>query len=312
MNNALLYATTVLIWGSTWFAIEFQLGQVAPEVSIVYRYASASALLFVWSLARGLRLRFDRSAHLRFAVLGLMLFCLNYVLAYRAQLYITSALTAITFSTILWMNILNARLFFGVRSDRRTLFGAALGLLGIGVLFAPEVGELSLSDGVLTGAALSLSGAFVASLGNMASQAAQAEKLPIVQSNAWGMAYGALFTAVIAAAQGHAFVLDLRPSYLLSLAYLSVFGSVIAFGAYLTLIGRIGAHRAGYATVAFPVVALILSALFEGLKIEWTTALGVLLVLTGNVFVLARRRASVAAVPAAAAPACSQPVGEAR
>ena len=109
MNNALLYLVTVLIWGSTWLAIEFQLGKVEPEVSIVYRYAAASALLFVWSLLRRLPLRFDASAHRRFALLGLLLFCGNYVLAYRAQLYITSALTAITFSTILWMNILNAR-----------------------------------------------------------------------------------------------------------------------------------------------------------------------------------------------------------
>ncbi|MEM6701647.1 MAG: EamA family transporter [Acidobacteriota bacterium] len=309
MNNAILYATTVLIWGSTWFAIEFQLGQVAPEVSIVYRYASASFLLFGWSLFRGLRLRFDRSAHLRFALLGLLLFCLNYVLAYRAQVHITSALTAITFSTILWMNIFNARLFFGVRSDPRTLVGAALGLLGIGVLFSPEVANVSLTDGVLTGAALSMSGAFIASLGNMASQAAQGRGLPIVQSNAWGMAYGALFTALIAAAQGHPFTVDLRPSYLLSLAYLSIFGSVVGFGAYLTLIGRIGAHRAGYATVAFPVVALILSALFEGLRIEWTMVAGAALVLTGNVFVLAQRKA--AAPPRSPEPSCAEPLAEA-
>ncbi len=49
MNNTALYGLTVLIWGSTWFAIEFQLGVVAPEVSLVYRYGAASLLLFAWS-----------------------------------------------------------------------------------------------------------------------------------------------------------------------------------------------------------------------------------------------------------------------
>ncbi len=292
MSNALLYVVTVAIWGSTWFAIEYQLGLIAPEVSIVYRYVLASAVLFGWSRARRLPLRFGWGDHARFALLGVLLFGLNYVLAYRAQLYITSALTAITFSTILWMNILNARLFCGVRSDRRTLAGAALGIVGIAVLFAPQVGALSLSDQVVFGAALSVGGALVASFGNMAAQLLQSRQLPIVQSNAWGMLYGAVFTALVAAVQGHAFALDLRWTYLVSLAYLSIFGSVVAFGAYLTLLGRIGAHRAGYATVAFPVVALALSALFEGLRIDASTLVGMGLVLLGNVFVLASARRS--------------------
>ena len=241
---------------------------------------------------RRLPLRFGLRAHGWFALLGLLLFGLNYIVAYRAQLYITSALTAITFSTVLWMNILNARIFFGVRPDRKTLFGAALGILGIGTLFAPQVNSLSLTDGVVFGALLSMSGAFIASLGNMVSQAAQKEDLPVIQSNAWGMLYGAFFTTILVFAQGHEFTIDLELPYLLSLTYLIVFGSIVAFGAYLTLLGRIGAHRAGYAMVAFPVVALVLSVVFEGLVIEGTTLAGVALVLLGNVFVLRSGRSA--------------------
>ncbi|MDH5305131.1 MAG: DMT family transporter, partial [Gammaproteobacteria bacterium] len=172
MSNTLLYAVTVLIWGSTWFAIEFQLGIVAPEVSIVYRYAGASLLLFLWAAVRGLRLRFAPRDHLWFMLLGVFLFGLNYVLAYRAQVHITSALTAIAFSTLVWMNILNARLFFGIRAGRRVMLGAALGIAGILTLFAPQVGELALTDSVLYGSLLAILGALVASFGNMASQAA--------------------------------------------------------------------------------------------------------------------------------------------
>ena len=150
MSNAALYVVTVLVWGSTWLAIEFQLGIVAPEVSIVYRYAGASLLLFAWSRIRGLRLAFGLLQHARFLLLGMLLFGLNYIFAYRAQIHISSALTAIAFSTILWMNIVNARLFFGVRAGRRVLFGALLGVAGIFTLFAPQIARLFPDTGWLT------------------------------------------------------------------------------------------------------------------------------------------------------------------
>ena len=286
MSNVFLYTVTILVWGTTWFAIEFQLGVVAPEVSICYRYAGAALILFAWSRYRKLPLRYKAAQHLWFVVLGLLLFGINYVLAYRAQIYISSALTAIAFSTILWMNIINARLFFGVRTSGRVLFGAGLGIIGIVALFSPEIGELSLTDSIFLGSTLSVLGALVASFGNMASQAAQKAGLPIVQSNAFGMLYGAIFTGLYAATQGRAFNFDWSVGYVASLAYLTVFGSIVAFGAYLTLLGRIGAHKAGYAMVMFPVIALVLSVLFEGLSIGLTTLFGIGLVLLGNLFVL--------------------------
>jgi drug/metabolite transporter (DMT)-like permease len=289
MSNAVLYIVTVLVWGSTWLAIEFQLGVVEPEVSIVYRYAGASLLLFAWSRIRGLRLAFGWRDHGWFFLLGLLLFGLNYVLAYRAQIYISSALTAIAFSTMLWMNIVNARLFFGIRAGRRVLFGALLGVAGIFTLFAPQIGELTFSDAVFYGSTLAVLGALVASFGNMVSQGAQRSGLPIVQSNAWGMLYGTLISAAISVSEGHEFVFDWSAGYLGSLLYLTVFGSIVAFGAYLTLLGRIGAHKAGYAMVMFPVVALILSVLFEGLEVDATIVMGTLMVLAGNLFVLRTR-----------------------
>jgi len=288
MNNGTLYALTVLIWGSTWYAIEFQLGTVAPEVSLVYRYGAAAALLFAWCLFRGLKLRFAIRDHARFMLLGLLLFGINYVVAYHAQVHITSALTAIAFSTMVWMNILNARLFFGARSGRRVLIGSTLGVIGILVLFVPRIDQLSLDDGMMLGSLLAISSAALASLGNMVSQASQRAGLPVLQSNAWGMFYGTLINAGIALVSGKEFLFDVSPAYIGSLAYLTVFGSIVAFGAYLTLLGRIGAHKAGYAMVLFPVVALVLSTAFEGLNIDRSTAVGCCLVLAGNACVLSR------------------------
>lgn len=283
-----LYSVAVLIWGSTWLAIEFQLGVVEPEVSIAYRYLAAAAILFMWSKGKGLSLSFDRKSHVWFALMGLLMFCLNYILAYRAQIYITSALSAIAFSSMLWMNIINARVFFGVRIEIRVYAGAILGVAGMIIIFGPQVAELSFSDSVFFGSILAVTGALMASFGNMVSQAAQKSNLPVVQSNAWSMLYGGVLTSIVAVVQGHEFVIDLSPGYLVSLAYLTVFGSVIAFGAYLTLLGRIGAHKAGYATVMFPVVALLLSMMFEGLALDLSVGAGFVLVLGGNLLVLTK------------------------
>lgn len=288
MSSLFLYVVTVLVWGSTFFAIEFQLGVVAPEVSLVYRYATAALLLFAWCRLRGLELSFRPAQHAWFMLLGASLFGINYILAYHAQVFITSALSAVAFSTMLWMNILNTRVFFGVRANARTLVGAVLGIAGMALLFAPQIGELSLTDATLAGSMLALGSAYVASLGNMVSQKAQRENLPVVQSNAWGMFYGTAISAVAASVQGHEFTFDFSADYIVSLAYLSVFGSVIAFGAYLTLLGRIGAHRAGYAMIMFPVVALLLSMAFEGLRLDLPMLAGICLVLAGNLFVLRR------------------------
>jgi drug/metabolite transporter (DMT)-like permease len=286
MSNSFLYIVTVLIWGSTWLAIEFQLGVVEPEVSIVYRYLMASGVLFIWCKVRGLSLIFKVKDHFYFALLGLLLFCLNYIFAYRAQVHITSALAAIVFSTMVWINIGLSRVLFGTRATGRVLLGAALGIVGIVVLFAPQISAVSLSDSVFFGSLLALAGALTASCGNMVSQAAQKRSLPVVQTNTWSMFYGAVLTLIVALASGHAFNFDATFTYIASLTYLAVFGSVVAFGAYLTLLGRIGAHKAGYATVMFPVVALILSIAFEGLQPDLGIIIGATMVLLGNSLVL--------------------------
>jgi len=286
MNNSILYIVTVLIWGSTWLAIEYQLGVVEPEVSIVYRYVVAALVLFAWCKVRGLSLRFKARDHVYFVLLGLLLFSLNYIFAYHAQVYITSALAAIAFSTMLWINIFLSRIFFGTRATPRVLIGALLGIVGIIVLFAPQIESVALTDTVLFGSVMALAGALTASCGNMVSQSAQKRSLPVVETNTWGMFYGAILTGIVALVGGHEFNFDATFTYITSLVYLAIFGSVIAFGAYLTLLGRIGAHKAGYVTVMFPVVAVILSMAFEGLQLSQTIVIGTVLVLLGNLLVL--------------------------
>jgi len=284
--NVSLYAITVLIWGTTWIALKFQVGSVAPELSVAYRFAIASAIVFGWALATRQRLRFAWRSHLLLAVMGAFLFSFNFYFFYRAAAFMTSGLLAVVFSLAVVLNIINGRLLLGRRAAPRTLAAAALGLAGIVALFWPEVERFDLADAGTAGLLLSLAGTLCFSLGNMASARAQLLGLPIVSCNAWGMAYGSLIMFVLALVGGAPFTFDPSPSYSAALLYLAIFGSVFGFGAYLTLLGRIGADRAAYATVLFPLVALAISTLVEDYVWTPVALIGVALVLGGNLLVL--------------------------
>ena len=289
MSSLSLYLAAVLIWGSTWLAITFQFGKVAPTVSVAYRFALASVLLFAWCGLRRLNLRFSAREHAAIALQGLLLFGLNYVCVYQAETQISSGLVAVVFSLILFLNILGTRVFFATPLRPAIVVGALLGVAGVALLFLPEIGRGEGNARSLLGLTIALVGTVSASLGNLLSARNQRRGLPVVQINAFGMLYGALAVGLYAWMSGEAFVFDTSVRYLLSLGYLALFGSVIAFGAYLTLVGRIGADRAGYSAAIIPVVALILSGLFEGLNWQIATVAGIALCLAGNVMVLRSR-----------------------
>ena len=285
-----LYLTSVLIWGSTWLAITFQFGTVPPVVSVVYRFTLAGVILLAWARMKGLRLRFSLREHLWMALQGFLLFGINYMCVYFAETEIASGLVAVVFSLVVILNIAGTRLFFGTPLKPFTLLGAVLGVGGIVLVFLPEIGRGVGKGNPALGIAFALGGAFTASLGNIVAHRNHGRGLPVVQMNTFGMLYGALFVAVYTLVTRQPYRFDWSPRYLLSLAYLAVFGSILAFGAFLALIGRIGADRAGYVTVAIPIVALLFSASFEGLRWQMSLVLGILLCLTGNVAVLWGRR----------------------
>jgi drug/metabolite transporter (DMT)-like permease len=288
MYNAFLYLVTVLIWGSTWLAIKYQLGVVSPELSIAYRFGLAALILILFSLIRRLPMRFDLKAHGFFALQGLLLFSLNYILVYLAEGYLTSGLVAIIFSVIVITNVIFGAIF--LRNPVRTsvVLGAFLGLAGLAFVFWPELSSFSLSSQKALGVALAFIAMLSASLGNVVSARNQRNDLPVIQTNAYGMLYGAIFMLFLAIMRGTQLEFDSSVSYIVSLFYLAIFGSVIAFGSYLTLLGRIGLDRAAYVTVLFPIIALLLSTMFEGLQWGAAQLVGVGLVLLGNAVALSK------------------------
>lgn len=286
MKSTLLYIITVLIWGSTWLAIEYQLGVVAPEVSLVYRFSIAALLMWGYCVIKKLPMSFSVNNHLFFMMLACCNFGFNYLILYWAQNYLTSAMTSIAFSTLLVMNIVNTRIFFGQPIAPRIFMGAILGLAGIVALFWQDVKTLDFASEAVIGLGLSLGGTFVASLGNMTSVRNSKNNIGIMQGNAWGMFYGSVFLLIFTTINGSEFTLDTRLPYMASLLYLSVFGTVIAFGCYFVLLKDIGPEKASYAVVLFPVVAVALSMIFEGFVWQSSTLIGFVLVLMGNIVVL--------------------------
>ncbi|MDE1532931.1 DMT family transporter [Pseudomonas carnis] len=289
--NLFLYLLTVLIWGTTWIALKWQLGVVAIPVSIVYRFGLAALVLFVLLLLSRKLQVMNRRGHMICLAQGLCLFCVNFMCFLTASQWIPSGLVAVVFSTATLWNALNARVFFGQRVARNVLMGGALGLLGLGFLFWPELVGHTASPQTLLGLGLALLGTLCFSAGNLLSSLQQKAGLKPLTTNAWGMAYGAAMLATYCAVRGIPFEMDWSARYIGALWYLVIPGSVIGFTAYLTLVGRMGPEKAAYCTVLFPVVALNVSAVAEGYQWTAPALMGLVLVMLGNVLVFRKPRA---------------------
>lgn len=286
MKSAALYITTVLIWGSTWLAIEFQLGDIAVELSLFYRFAIAALLMWLYVAYKKPKMQFNLVDHGFFVLLALFNFGLNYLMLYWAQNHLSSAMTSIAFSMLLVMNIVNTRLFFGKPISKRIYTGAVLAILGITCLFWPQLQQLNLSNSAFVGLLLALGGTFVASLGNMVSVRNSRKQIGVLQGNAWGMLYSAIGLALYVFISDVQFNFTAPTSYWLSLLYLSIFGTVIAFACYFALLKNIGPEKASYVIVLFPLVAVTLSSFYEGFEWHANTFAGFSLVLLGNAIVL--------------------------
>jgi drug/metabolite transporter (DMT)-like permease len=285
MTNAVLYVLAVAIWGSTWLAIKFQLGTVPPVVSVVWRFAIAAAITLLIAYARRSVLRFSLRQHVWIAVQGVPLFGLSYLCVYAGEQVITSGLMALIYSLVAIWTLLGSRLLFGSAISVIAIVAALLGISGLALVFWPEVVAVLEGRGNPLGLELGLLGSLLSAAGGLAASHNDRNGIPVLPGMGWAMLYGAIASAGFAVLTGQSFTFDWSGGYLASLAYLALFGSVVAFAAYLTLQSRVGPYRASYSAVIIPVVALILSTLFEHLEWQANMIAGVILCLTGNLLV---------------------------
>ncbi|MEP1035395.1 EamA family transporter [Ekhidna sp.] len=286
LSSTSLFVVPALIWGSTFFVIKFQLGVVDPTWSVSYRFILAGLLLLIYSRLKGLNLQFSAKEHLRMVLQGALLFGFNYWFVYIAEQELISALVAIMFSCIIFLNAFFGKLFLAKNTENKVYVGAMLGIAGTLLLFKQELLGLGEADFKTFHLTICFISVIVASLGNITSAFNQSKGMPVIQTNAYGMLYGGIIFAIVAFVSGVPITFDFQLEYFASLLYLSFFGSIIAFGSYLTLIGKIGADKAGYVLVVIPVIAVTLSVFFEDYVLGWHVLIGMILILGGNIIVL--------------------------
>jgi len=281
LSNFILFLIPSLIWGSTWYVIKFQIGDTDPLFSVGYRFALAGIILLVYSKLFKLNLRFSRKQHFFVALQGACLFGINYWLVYMAEEHLTSGLVAIVFSGLIFMNVLLSALILKSPVRKNVVLGGIIGIIGIALIFKEELSAFSFSDNNFVAFTMALGSVTLASTGNILSAYNQRQKVPVIQTNVFGMLYGSVLMMAIALLSGKSFSFDLNFSYVSSLLYLSIFGSIFAFTAYLNLLGKIGPDKSGYISLVMPVIALFLSTILEGY--QWTSYgfIGLLLILSG-------------------------------
>lgn len=286
--NLALLGAVIFAWSTSWIALKAQTGVIAPEVSVFFRFLLAAPFVFIWAKISGARLSLSRSEHIGSALMGVCIFSTNFILFYHGAAYLPSGLLSVIFSLASVINLGLAFLIFGEKASPKVLIGGLLGFLGVALMFEPEIARSGGSPLVLKGLAFCVVGTLCFCSGNMVSSRMQKRGTPVIGAAAWGMLYGTLWAGFLALVQRAEFTVEWTWPYLGGMAYLAIISTVVAFLTYLTLLGRVGAGRAGYATVLFPVFALLISALFENYRLTLLALAGLGLVAIGNFLVLKR------------------------
>ena len=284
--NGVLYGITILIWGSSWIMIKFQVEVVSASISIFYRFFLAAIILQCLCLIKRQKSVYALREYIFIAIQGFCLFAVNYWLFYLSAEYLSSGLMALIFSTIVVMNMINGRIWFGTTINLKMVFGAMMGISGLTLVFWPEIQWEDSNYNMFKGLIFAFVATYFSSLGNIVSVRNQKKGIPVFYSNAYAMTFGCLTMLMITMITNEPWNFSWNPQFLLSLVFLSVFASVVGFWCYLTLLGRVGADRGAYATLIFPIVALSISTVFEGYQWSLIAISGVVLILLGNFIIL--------------------------
>ena len=279
----MLYGLVIFGWSTSWLPLKWQLGIVSPEISLFYRFVIATVVMFCITAMSRHPILIPWREHPRIMAMGFFLFSTNFTLFYYGGISVTSALLAVVFSLASLINIILTAIITQTRPKLMMVFAALLGFVGVGLIYSPEL-QLSTTGFVSLG--LCIIGTCVFCIGNMVSRSVQQRGVPVMTANCWGMFYGVIILAFYSFVQGHEYKVEWTAMYLGGLVWLALMSSVLAFTAYLGLLGRIGAERAGYATVIFPIGALLISTVMEGYEWSLIVFIGLVFVLLGNVLIL--------------------------
>ncbi|MDH7972144.1 EamA family transporter [Sphingomonas sp. AR_OL41] len=285
------FAIVTLVWGSTWLVIRDQVSSVPPSWSVCYRFLVGGTGMVLLALVRRESFALDARGWRFAGLIALSQFCLNFNFVYRAEEHITSGIVAVVFALMLVPNAVLARVFLGQRMGAQLLLGSAVAMAGIALLFLHEVrlnprgpGEAVLGIGLTALAILS------ASTSNVLQATDTARRYPMVPTLAVAMLLGAALDGAIALVLSGPPVIEWRPAYIGGIVYLGLIGSTLTFPLYFGVVRAIGPAKAAYSGVIVPVIAMLLSTLFEGYRWTGLAVAGAALAGAGLVIALRARR----------------------
>ena len=294
MTTLILYAATVLVWGSTWIMMKFQLGTVAPSASLCYRYGIAGILVLVGASLFGKNVMLRWRQHLWCALQGGLMFSVNYWLTYLAAEHLTTGVVSVFFAGACGATMLISFLLFRTVPALSGAVGALCGVLGTALVFWPEVAGLPLDGPEVQSGALLVLSVFMFAAGGLVAARNLGAGFPRYATIGWSMVYGSMWMGALTIATGEVFAFEVSFAYIGSLVWLVLLGSALVFAMYFILVERIGPERASYASVLFPLVALVISTFAEDYHWNWMALIGVPLAILGNALVLWRSQRSPA------------------
>jgi drug/metabolite transporter (DMT)-like permease len=286
LRNWQLFAICVLVWSTTWYAITWQVDTVAPELGVALRFALAGAVVLGFAALRGLPLRFSARDHLRLALQGAFMYGVSYVCVYHAEQHVVSGLVAVGYSASPLFGALGARWLHGTPLTGRFIGGGLVGVLGVALVFWPELARAVPGADTQQGIVFTVAAVLLAAVGSLSASRNRQHRLPLWPALGFGMLYGAASALLVALALGRGLALPSGLAWWTALLYLAIAGSVLTFACYLTLLDRLGPGPAGTIGVMTPLLALVVSLVFEGYRPEWLTLVGAALAVAGNVAML--------------------------
>lgn len=285
------FAIVTLVWGSTWLVIRDQISSVPPSWSVTYRFLVAGIGMAIIAAMKREKFALDARGWAFAAVLGLAQFVLNFNFVYRAEEHITSGVVAVVFALLLVPNAVFARLFLGQRMGRQLIAGSAVAMAGIALLFLHEARLSPNGAGeTMLGIGLTMTAILCASTANILQATETAKRYPMLQTLAVAMLIGAAMDAVLAFVLSGPPVIEWRAGYIGGILYLGLLGSTLTFPLYFNLIRKIGPAKAAYSSVLIPVIAMLLSTMFEGYRWSPLAIAGAVLAGVGLVIALRARK----------------------
>lgn len=292
MKARLVWLILCGIWGSTWLFIKLGLQDLPPLTFAGIRFVIACTILFTWIRFRRLQLPTTRSDWAFLAATGILSFGLNYGLVFWGEQYISSGLAALLQSTLPAFGLVFAHIHLpSERLSWSKIFGVILGVVGVGVVFSNQLAVAGRQ--ALAGCVALILSALFAAYANVLVKARGAKLHPVILAGGQ-MFFGLLLLfAVGIPLEGNPFHLRWSPMALISLFYLAVIGSVVAFVLYYWLVLNTPVTKSMLIALVTPVVAVILGMIVLDEEIGWRTLIGGAMIMIGISFIVVRR-----AVPA--------------